>query len=682
MTDLPTENRLRGETSPYLLQHADNPVHWLAWGPDAFAIAQAHNRPILLSVGYAACHWCHVMAHESFENQEVADILNDHFVSIKVDREERPDVDQIYQHALALLGQQGGWPLTMFLTPKGEPFWGGTYFPRESAYGRPGFVDVLRRIAELYAHEPQTIEKNRAALCEALADLGRAAAPGTIAPDHLDDAAHLLIRHVDQNSGGFGGAPKFPQPFLFTFLWRAWLRTANQPFRKGVIATLDHMAEGGIYDHLGGGFARYAVDARWLVPHFEKMLYDNAQLLGLYTLAWQSERKPLYKQRIEETITWLAREMRVENAGFAAALDADSEGEEGKYYVWRAAEIGEILGVEDARTFAEAYDVTPSGNWEGRTILNRLHRVGHFDEAEERALAPMRARLRAEREKRPRPGRDDKVLADWNGLAIEALSFAGLVFDRPDWIDLATSAFTFITTNLSADDGNRLYHSYCAGRAQHRALLDDYANMIAAALALHEATQDPRYVDQARQWAEIVEDDFGDSPHGGYFNASKQADDLIVRPKTVHDTAVPAGNATMISNLARLFYLTGHAVYRQRAEAAVAAFGGEPGRSVVPLASYFNACDALWNMVQIVIRGYGPAAQRLRRAVYDQPVPARVVQIIDPDTRLPDGHPAAGKGLMDGAPTAYVCKGVTCSAPITDPDDLRDHLRSLSSALE
>ncbi len=679
MTSFPTENRLGAESSPYLRQHADNPVHWLPWSDEAFAIAREYNRPILLSVGYAACHWCHVMAHESFENTRVADVMNRHFVCIKVDREERPDVDQIYQHALALLGQQGGWPLTMFLTPSGEPFWGGTYFPREAAYGRPGFVSILERIAELYHQDPDAIEKNRAGLAEALAGLSHAARPGDIHPEHLDEAARLLIGHVDRETGGFGGAPRFPQPFLFEFLWRAWLRTGNRAYRDGVVATLDHMAEGGIYDHLGGGFARYSVDARWLAPHFEKMLYDNAQLIGLYTLVWQSEKNPLYKQRVRESIDWLIREMRIEDTGFAAALDADSEGEEGKFYVWDAAEIAAVLGPDDAKVFAAAYDVTASGNWEGHTILNRLHRVGAFDEAEERTLAPLRAKLLKEREKRVHPGRDDKVLADWNGLLIEALAFAGLVFDEPEWIALAKTAFDFITRKLVLDDSGRLYHSYCAGRARHRALLDDYANMIAGALTLHEATQAPHYLEQARVWAVIVEDDFSDPETGGYFNASRQADDLIVRPKTIHDAAVPAGNATMIRNLARLSYLTGADDYRTRADAAVRAFGGEIERSVMPVTSFLNACDMLWNAVQIVICG---ESDELQRAIYDQPVPNRVVQKIAPGTELPSNHPATGKGLVEEKPTVYVCEGPTCSAPITDADALRDHLKSLSPALE
>lgn len=668
MTDLPDRNLLGQETSPYLRQHEDNPVHWMPWGDAAFAAARAHNRPILLSVGYAACHWCHVMAHESFEDPDVAAVMNRHFINIKVDREERPDVDQIYQHALALLGQQGGWPLTMFLTPAREPFWGGTYFPKTPAYGRPGFVDVLERISEIYTSTPDSIEQNRAGLAKALLNLGRSESAGAVTPAHLNQVAELLLKHVDMIHGGFGGAPKFPQPFLFEFLWRTYLRTGDDRYRAAVTRTLTHMAEGGIYDHLGGGFARYAVDAQWLVPHFEKMLYDNAQLIRLYTLVWQDTREPLFRRRVSETVDWLGREMQADGA-FAAALDADSEGEEGAFYVWSRAEIGDILG-EDAAFFSDVYDVTTSGNWEGHTILNRLHRVGEDDEDQEKTLAPLRSRLLAARAGRERPGRDDKVLADWNGLLIDALALAGLVFEEPDWIALSAKAFDAIRTKLAANDHGRLFHSYCGGQAQHRALLDDYANMANAALTLFEATQAPDYIATARQWEKVIQDDFFDPENGGYFVASADASDLIVRPKTIHDAAVPAGNASVLNLLARLHYLTGEARYREQAEGLIRTFGGELEKNVMGLSSFLNASETLWACPQIVIRGAGQAADDLRRALYGVSLPDRVVQVLSEDADLPEGHPARGKGMKDGRATAYVCREQACSPPITEAEAL------------
>ena len=682
MPKIPSRNLLDGEPSPYLRQHDRNPVNWMPWTPDAFAIAREHNRPIILSVGYSACHWCHVMAHESFEDADVARVMNENFISIKVDREERPDVDQIYQHALALLGQHGGWPLTIFLTPDGEPFWGGTYFPKAAAYGRPGFGDVLDRIATIYRDQPETIEKNRTGLSTELEKMGSSSAPGELTMKHLDEAARLILTHVDKTHGGLGRAPKFPQPFLHEFLWRAALRTGEDDCSTAVIKTLDHMADGGIYDHLGGGFARYAVDAQWLAPHFEKMLYDNAQLINLYTLVWQKEQNPLYKQRVEETIDWLVREMQVEDRAFAAALDADSEGREGAFYVWDLDEITDILGANDAALFARQYDVTPSGNWEGHSILNRLHHPGQHDDREEKQFEPLRQKLLSAREKRPRPARDDKVLVDWNGLLIEALAFAGSVFARPDWIDFARQAYAFIVEKMAADDRGRLYHSYCDGRASHRALLDDYANMANGALGLFEAVQDPVYLDQARTWIEIVQTDFSDPEEtdrsGGYFVASADATDLIVRPKTIHDAAVPAGNAGMLKALARLYYLTGDTVYRDRASGIVEAFGGEPARSVVAITSFMNGFDLFQNAVQIVIIGQEPDTHDLKSALYRLSLPNRVLQVIGSGDALADGHPAKGKSMVDGKATAYICIGTTCSAPVTSGNDLVDALAALS----
>src|SRR5262245_675502 len=429
-------NRLAEATSPYLLQHKHNPVDWWTWGPEALAEAKTSNRPILLSVGYAACHWCHVMAHESFEDEATARVMNELFVNIKVDREERPDIDQIYMNALHLLGEQGGWPLTMFLTPAGEPVWGGTYFPKEARYGRAAFTDVLREIARLFAEEPDRIGKNRDALMARLSEKARPEGKVVVGLAELDRVANGIARAIDTQNGGLRGAPKFPQCGLFELLWRAGerapreenpTRTAAGAFFGRVLLTLEHICEGGIYDHLGGGFARYSVDERWLVPHFEKMLYDNAQLLELIAVAHAATGAALYRDRASETVGWLAREMTTPQGAFSASLDADSEGEEGKFYVWSLGEIERLLG-PDAAAFAAAYDVTAEGNFEGHNILNRLKHLPHSTDgdgtspAEAERFALLRGKLLKEREKRVRPGLDDKVLADWNGLMIAGLA--------------------------------------------------------------------------------------------------------------------------------------------------------------------------------------------------------------------------------------------------------------------
>ena len=451
------QNRLAQETSPYLLQHKHNPVDWWPWNPAALAEAKRANKPILLSVGYAACHWCHVMAHESFEDDATAAVMNDLFVSIKVDREERPDIDQIYMSALHLLGEHGGWPLTMFLTPDGEPFWGGTYFPKQSRYGKPAFVDVLREVSRVFREEPQSVDQNRTALMKRLAETATPSGKVVIGPNELDRAAQQLGGLIDPAHGGIRGAPKFPQCMMLEFLWRAGQRTGEPRYFGAVELTLERICQGGIYDHLGGGFSRYSVDERWLVPHFEKMLYDNAQLLELLALAHGRSGNPLFKTRAQETVGWLAREMTTEGGAFCASLDADSEGEEGKFYVWSPEEIAHAIGQDEADFFAQHYDVTAEGNFEGHTILNRLARVPATAEEETR-LAALRRRLLAVRDKRIRPGLDDKVLADWNGMMIAALVYAGVHFDEPTWLQMAARAFLFIDGKMSK--GDRLGHSW------------------------------------------------------------------------------------------------------------------------------------------------------------------------------------------------------------------------------
>ncbi len=669
-------NRLDEETSPYLLQHKDNPVHWQAWGEAVLAAAKAADKPILLSVGYAACHWCHVMARESFEDPAIADKMNALFVNVKVDREERPDLDTIYQHALALMGEQGGWPLTMFLTPAGEPFWGGTYFPPESRWGRPGFTQILDAISTAYAEKRDDVAKNVAALGDALQRLGRPERGGAIAPELLDRIAERLLREVDQIHGGIGTAPKFPQCGILELLWRAWKRTGQAPYREAVVKALDAMCQGGIYDHLGGGFARYSTDARWLVPHFEKMLYDNAELIDLLTLVWQETRSPLYRLRIAETIGWVGREMLTPEGGFASSLDADSEHEEGKFYVWSGAEIDAVLG-DRAELFKHFYDVTAAGNWEGRTILNRLNTPQLADDATERELAFCRARLLQARDGRIRPGWDDKVLADWNGLMIAAMANAGLVFDRPDWLATARSAFDFIRRQMSGAD-SRLLHSWRIGRARHPANVDDYANLCRAALALHEATGDEDFLTQARDWVAILDRHYWDGSGGGYFFAADDTEALIARAKTAADSAVPAGNGTSVGVLTRLAILTGEDAYRLRAEAVIESFSGEATRNFFPLATLLNNAETLAKPRQIVIVGDSgnPAFEALRRAVYGVSLPTRIVVALPPGGALPADHPAYGKGLVAGRPAAYVCDGPVCSLPIADAAALVDNLSS------
>jgi uncharacterized protein YyaL (SSP411 family) len=667
-------NRLGEETSPYLLQHKDNPVHWQPWGDETLAAARAAGKPILLSIGYAACHWCHVMAHESFENGQIADRMNELFVNIKVDREERPDLDAIYQHALALMGEQGGWPLTMFLTPDGEPFWGGTYFPPEQRWGRPGFPQVIEAMSHAYLQDRDKVAKNVVALREALQRLGRPERGGMVGLEQLDRIAERLLREVDQLHGGIGSAPKFPQTGILELLWRAWKRTGQMPYREAALKALDAMCQGGIYDHLGGGFARYSTDARWLVPHFEKMLYDNAELVDLMTLVWQETKNPLYLQRVAETVDWVGREMLTPEGAFASSLDADSEHEEGKFYVWSETEIDTVLG-ERAALFKGFYEGTAEGNWEGKTILNRSSRPQLADDATERELAFCRSLLFRARADRVRPGWDDKVLADWNGLMISATANAGLVFERPAWIAMARGAFDFIRAEMTGDDG-RLLHSWRAGRARNPANVDDYANLCRAALVLHEATSDEGFLKQTRDWLAILDRHYWDAAEGGYFFAANDTEGLIARAKTAADSAVPAGNGTLVGVLTRLAMLTGDEAYLRRAETIVQSFSGEVARNFFPLATLLNNTELLAKPVQIVLVGENatPELEALRRAVYGVSLPNRVVLMVAPERQLPAAHPAFGKGTIDGKPAAYVCEGPVCSLPVTDAETLLETL--------
>ncbi len=481
-----TDNQLVREQSPYLLQHKDNPVHWLPWGKEAFSRATHEDKPILLSVGYAACHWCHVMAHESFEDHETADLMNRNFINVKVDREERPEVDKIYMDALHRLGEQGGWPLTMFLRPDGVPFWGGTYFPPEPRYGRPSFRHVLAEIARIWREERHKVDGNSQAILDALRHPQQSGPAAELSSVVFDRAARALCEATDLTHGGLRGAPKFPQASIYEFLWRQHLATGEPRYAQAVKATLLNLCQGGIYDHLAGGFSRYSVDHLWLVPHFEKMLYDNALIVSLLCKVAAAEDAPLFRTRIDETIAWLLTEMRTAAGTFAASYDADSEGEEGRYYVWTYLQVAETLLPEASEVFCRIYDVTPEGNWEGKNILNRLRFPSPLDDNTEQSLKTSRGQLLAKRRERPQPGFDDKSLVDWNGLAISALADAALLFDNREWLSEAEKAFASLLEHHWPQ--GELHHSYRNRVLRTPATADDYANIVASALTLYTVT--------------------------------------------------------------------------------------------------------------------------------------------------------------------------------------------------
>ena len=680
------ENRLGRETSPYLLQHKDNPVHWWAWGPDALAEAKRTGKPILLSVGYAACHWCHVMAHESFEDEPTAARMNELFVNIKVDREERPDIDAIYMRALHSLGEQGGWPLTMFLDSAARPFWGGTYFPPEPRFGRPSFRNVLSEVSRIYREEPDKVAHNAGLLVQALSEREAGGRSLDLDDAALADLTRRMVNAVDMSRGGLAGAPKFPQWSFFWLLWRGAIRYGDHVALRAVDTTLTNICQGGIYDHLGGGFARYSVDERWLVPHFEKMLYDNALLIDLMCEAYRETGNELYKARIEETAGWLLREMIADGGGFAASLDADSEGEEGKFYVWNRTEIEQLLGAEDAKLFCAIYDVTSEGNWESHTILNRLHSIELRSSEEEAALAAMRAKLLAHRAGRIRPGWDDKVLADWNGLMIAALTHAAQVFQRPNWLAAARAAFDFVVTRMEKD--GRLLHSYRQGKAGAPATASDYANMTWGALRLHQATGDPSYLGIAERWVAVLDERYWVADAGGYAFTADDTPDVIVRMRGAHDDATPNANAIQISNLAALNLLTGKPRYLEWAHAIPKAFAADLARNAFGHCGLIAATFDLIAPQHVVVidpRARDTAsladfaASALARAMFDLSLPGAVQQVAAPGQPLL-GPAIAGKAAIGGKPTAYACLGPQCSLPVTEPAALAELLRQQRAA--
>ena len=664
-------NRLAEETSPYLQQHRHNPVDWWAWGPPALAEAKRTNKPILLSIGYAACHWCHVMAHESFEDDATATVMNALFVNIKVDREERPDIDQIYMSALQHLGQQGGWPLTMFLAPDGAPFWGGTYFPKHAQYGRAAFVDVLREIAQVFRNQPDKVLKNQDVLVARLAHRARAQAPANIGVSELDAAALSIARATDPMHGGLRGAPKFPQCAMLEFIWRAGARGSDSELFGTTALALTRMSDGGIYDHLGGGYARYSTDEQWLVPHFEKMLYDNAQILDLLALDFARAPNPLFAQRAAETVGWLIRDMTTPEGGFASSLDADSEGQEGKFYVWSLAEVEQLLGGPDSAEFAAIYDVTASGNFEGHNILNRLNSLNDTP-PEDRRLAMLRSMLLDARSKRVRPGLDDKVLADWNGLSIAALAHAATVFDQPGWLSLARTAFVFVATTMRDPSSNdRLGHSWRAGKLLVPGLASDYAAMGRAALALFEATAEPAFLGQAIRWQHTLDRHYADVGHGGYFLTADDAEGLIIRPHATIDDAIPNHTGLIAQNLVRLAVLTGDPHWAERRDALFVALLPQAADNVFGHLSLLNALDLHLTGAEIVITGDDDAAFALLRTARRLPHATTIVSHVRSAEALPANHPARAKlDASHGTAAAFVCRGQSCSLPVTAPQAL------------
>jgi uncharacterized protein YyaL (SSP411 family) len=669
-------NRLKEASSPYLLQHRDNPVHWWEWGPEALAEARRLNKPILISIGYAACHWCHVMAHESFEDPDVAAVMNELFVNIKVDREERPDVDHVYMSALHLLGEPGGWPLTMFLTPEGEPFWGGTYFPKEARFGRPGFVGVLREISRLYQAEPERVLKNRDAIKQHLAKTDRSDG-GTLGPDDLDRMGLRLTELIDTENGGLQGAPKFPNPPILEYLYRYAGRTGDQEARKRFLLTLERMALGGIRDHLGGGFARYSVDERWLVPHFEKMLYDNAQLLELYALGFAETGRALFRDAADGIVTWLDREMTTPEGAFASSLDADSEGEEGRFYVWSSGEIRDVLGAEDAAFFARVYDISEEGNWEGTNIPNRLV-SGEAPPTVEERLAAMRSKLLERRASRVGPGLDDKVLADWNGLMISSLVRASPLLGRPDWIGLAARAYRFVSETMSRD--GRLGHSWRGGGLIFPGFALDQAAMMRAALALYETTSEPAYLRDAQTWRDGLLSDFMVTETGCLAMTAQNADPLVVRPQPTHDDAVPNANGVFAEALIRLAQITETQDDLQRASEILSQLVGVARSAPLGHTSILNALDLHLRGLSILVTGNN--AQDLFETALAVPYPDRSVRRMREDETLDDNHPAKALTSSGMDARALVCAGMRCSLPVTEASRLKAQVAEMLTPVQ
>jgi uncharacterized protein YyaL (SSP411 family) len=671
-------SRLANESSPYLQQHKDDPVDWYPWGAEAMAAAEAQNKPILLSIGYNACHWCHVMGRESFADPQIAKILNDNFINVLVDREERPDVDQVYQTAANLMGHNGGWPLSAFLNPRGVPFVIGTYFPKEERAGQPlPFRQVLDEVLRTQRDQPDQVTVSTESVIRELNNLWHRDMRGPLDNNTLDSAAVRIGQRFDIFFGGMTGqAMKFPSVTLLEVMWRGFLRTGMSQFIQLTSTALDNMLLGGLYDHVGGGFCRYCNDERWTIPHWEKMLNDNAMILELMTSIWLFNRNPLCQTRITETVEFLLRDMRNGDA-FASSFDADSEGEEGKYYLWTEAEIDAALIGTFVSKFKTVYNVSREGNFNGRNILQRLGSPAPFPQADadEALLAKQRALLLKARQTRVPPKRDDKILADWNGLAIAALAGAGAAFQNSEWTTAAIKAFDFVVNALG--DGDRLHHSWLNGKRGPLGFADDYAQMARAALILHEVVGEKRYLDHARRWVRTLNEHFWDNEKGGYCFTADDSDPLIVRPRILFDQLIPSANGTMIQVLARLVMATGSAEYTDTINRLVNSFSGEAQRAFISCGSYYSGLEFAASALHLVVVGPLNHAKthELTNAILGRALPNRFLSVMGPEDSFPEGHPMHGKGMQNGQPTAYVCQRGTCSAPITNPVTLSQMLQ-------
>ncbi len=668
-------NALAKETSPYLLQHAHNPVEWYPWGNEALRRAREEDRPILLSIGYSACHWCHVMERESFENEHTARIMNEHFINIKVDREERPELDSIYMSAVQAMTGSGGWPMTVFLTPEGIPFYGGTYFPPEDRYGMPGFPRVLLSVAAAYREKKDLIRKDAERVMEELRRGGLSSiAGGELNSKILDKAVASLVAYYDPEHGGFGDAPKFPSSMALSFLLRTFLRTGENRLLEIVEHSLRAMAFGGIYDQLGGGFHRYSVDRFWLVPHFEKMLYDNALLCRLYLEAYLQTKHELYRRIAEETLEYVRREMTSPEGGFYSTQDADSEGREGKFFLWTPDEVTAVLGEKEGGLFCRYYNITPTGNFEGKNILHIQNEIGagarqcNVTELEMRQIVVRgRKRLFEEREKRIKPARDEKVLTSWNGLMLRSFAEAAAALDREDYLETAIRNAEFLVSQLQRD--HRVMRSWKDGVARVSGYLEDYACLIDALLSLYEVTFSVRWLDEAVRLAGVLVEEFRDPARGDFYLTSRHHEALIHRPKDYYDNATPSGNSVAAFALLRLAELTGENRWVEPARTVLSVMATVMARNPSAFSNYLSALDFLLSGPrEIAILG-DPSDARTRgllRQVYKRYLPNKVVVCGTGDTL----DLLKGRTQIDNLPTAYVCRNRVCKLPVTSPEEL------------
>jgi uncharacterized protein YyaL (SSP411 family) len=683
-------NRLIHETSPYLLQHAHNPVDWFPWGDEAFERAKKENKPILLSIGYSACHWCHVMERESFEDEKIAALMNQHFVNIKVDREERPDVDEIYMNAVQMLTGRGGWPMTVFLTPERKPFYGGTYFPPEDRQGMPGFPRVLLGVAQAFRERPGEVEQSVEQIISALERLSASeASAGNFSPSVIVDSAEKLARSYDPVNGGFGQAPKFPNAGVYELFLRASFRSGNTRFRDMIIETLTKMANGGIYDHLGGGFHRYSVDAKWLVPHFEKMLYDNAQLVRIFAHAFTITGERRFRIVVQETVGYLLREMLHPEGGFYSTQDADSEGEEGKFFVWTPAEIQRVVGAEAGEIFSRMYDVGEPGNFEGKSILHPILTIeqaskyfGKEPAAIEQLVAEAKKKLFAEREKRIKPFRDEKIISAWNGLALSALAEAIKIAQQPETAAAAQRTVSFIFDKMFQD--GFLLHTYKDGRAKLLGYLDDYAFLAVGLLDLYQVLYDRAYLSRAVDLAETMLREFWDERGSGFFSTGRSHERLISRAKPIFDGSIPSGNAMAAQLMLRLSVVTGEDRYRGYAEKIFASYYPAMESQPFGFAHLLCALDFYLNGAsEIVVVGdrADPALEDLIASAHAVYLPDKLVQVAAPQAPLAEISPLLrDKTQVSGKATAYVCRNFTCSRPVTNPRELHDMLTEAAAA--